>query len=269
MTAVGIDDDLASGEAGVAVGAADNEFAGGVYIELESAVEQMLKLCGELGTCAGNEDSLDVARDGVEHTAVGCFLREVFAGKDKLVVLGRDNDCIYAHGAMVLVIFDSHLTFRVGTEISHIHTLATYLGESHHERVAQGERKGYVEVGLVCGVAEHHALVAGALLEGFLALNTTVDIGALLMHGQKDTARIAVEAELAAVVANFVDNAACGLLHVDIGVALDFTGNHDLTGGHQCFTCHFRLRVAGKKFVKDGVADLIGHFIGMAFRNRF
>lgn len=126
------------------------------------------------------------------------WLRPLSAGVINSSCWGRNDDGIDAHRAVVLVVFDSHLALGIGAEISHVYTLAADFGKGHHQRVAQRERQGYIERRLVGGVAEHHALVSGALLEGLVALNATVDVGTLLVHGKQHAARVAVEAQLAA-----------------------------------------------------------------------
>ena len=224
----------------------------------------MLQLGGQLGACTGYEYGLHVAMDGVEHALVGLFLAQAaFFGGDKLVVLGRHNDGIDAHRAVVLVVFDSDLALGIGAEISHVYTLAADFGKGHHQRMTQRERQGDIERCLVGGVAEHHTLVAGALLESLVALNATVDVGALLVHGKQHAARVAVEAQLAAVVADFVDYAPRRFLHVDICITLDFAGNNHLAGSNEGLAGYFRLGIAGKELVEDGIADLVGNLVGM------
>ena len=181
-------------------------------------------------------------------------------------MLSRYHYGVDACGTAVFVIFDSNLALGVGTQVCHVDALAAYLGQAHEQGVAEGQRQRYVEGCLVGGVAEHHALVAGALVLQVGALNAAVYILALFVHGQQHAAAVAVEAQLRAVVAYFVDDAAGGLLHVDIGVALYFAGHHYLAGGDEGLAGHFRLRVAGEKFIEDGVGNLVGDLVGMAFR---
>ena len=82
--------------------------------------------------------------------------------------------------------------------------------------MGQVERGGHVVVGLVTGVAKHHALVAGALVFLALAAHTLVDVVALLMDGGENTARVSVELILGLGVANAVDGAARNGLQVNV-----------------------------------------------------
>ena len=97
---------------------------------------------------------------------------------------------VSTQGAVVLVILDGDLTLRVGAQVgeraalalpSHLLGLAANLGELYEQAVREVEREGHVVGGLVAGIAEHHALIAGTLTLGLLALDTAVDVGALLV----------------------------------------------------------------------------------------
>ena len=44
-----------------------------------------------------------------------------------------------------------------------------------------------------------------------------------------------------------------------------FTGKYHLTGGHECFTSHFAGRIESQEMVDQGVADLVGDLVGVAF----
>ena len=54
--------------------------------------------------------------------------------------------------------------------------------------MGEGDREGHVLGGLVAGVAEHHALVAGTLVLFFLAFDALVDVAGLLVDGGDDAA---------------------------------------------------------------------------------
>ena len=107
------------------------------------------------------------------------------------------------------------------------------------------------------------------MLVGVLALHAAVDVGRLLVDGGKHAARFAVELVLALVVAYSVNHTPRGLHQVDVGFRLHLAGNHHLSSGHKRLARHFRLRVVGEQFVNDGIGNLVSHFVGMTFRNRF
>ncbi len=270
VAAISVDYDFAAGKAGISVRAAYHKLARGVDVEYEISVKHCRDIFREGFLHARYENVAHIAADNVEHAFVGLLLRDTFAsGIHELVVLGRHHYGVDAYRAVVLVIFYSDLALGVGAQICHVDTLAAYLGKRHQQAVAQSERQRYVERCFVGGIAEHHTLVAGSLKVVFGTLDASVDIGALLVHGKQHAARITVEAQIAAVVAYLVDNPAGGVLHIHICLALDFSGNDHLPRCHKCFASHLRLRIAGKKFVKNSVGYLVGNLVGMPFRYRF
>ena len=135
--------------------------------------------------------------------------------------------------------------------------------------MGQVERQRHVVLGLVGGVAEHHALVAGALLHGVAALHAAVNVGALLMDGAQHAARVAFEHVFALGVAHLLDDLAGNERHVHVGLGLHFAGQDDLPGGDERLAGHLRLGVVSQQFVKHGVRYLVGHFVGVSFRHRF
>ncbi len=154
-------------------------------------------------------------------------------------MLGGDDDGVDAHGAAVGGILHGHLALGVGAQIGHDLALAADGRELFEQGVAQGECHGYVERGLVGGIAKHHALVAGALLLGGGAVDAAVDVGALLVHGQQHAARVAVEAQVGAVVSG-VDSHAAGHVHyVDICLGAYLACDHYLAGGDEGLAGYF------------------------------
>ena len=127
------------------------------------------------------------------------------------------------------------------------------------------ETEGHVVFGLVGGVAEHHALVSCALLCAICTIYAAVDVGTLLVYCREYTATIAFEHVFALGIADAVDDFACYALQVDVCLCCDFACQDDLSCSDECFACHFRVGVEGKEFVEYGIADLVGHLIGMAF----
>ena len=131
--------------------------------------------------------------------------------------------------------------------------------------MAQGECQRYIKRCFVCGVTEHHALVACTLVVGSLALDPAVDVGTLFVDGRQHTAGISVETEFASIVAYFVDYPTRDVLDVDICTAFYLAGHYYLTGCYKCFASYFRLRVASEEFIKDGIGNLVGDLVGMPF----
>ena len=127
---------------------------------------------------------------------------------------------------------------------------------------------------LVAGVAEHHALVAGALLGGGLAdglagVHALRDVGALALEGDDDVHAVGVVADVVVVVADGADGLAGDVGVVELGLGGDFAGDDQQAGLGEGFARHAALRVLGEARVEDGVRDGVADFVGVAFRDRF
>ena len=183
--AVGVHDDLASGEAGVGVRAAELELPGGVGQDLVAV----------LGELAGTSGAITWSR----RSGRSSVSRSIFGA-----VLGGDEDGLEADGAAVLVV-EGDLGLAVGAQVRQ-HAGLAHLGQALRQPVGQPDRHRHQVVGLVAGVAEHHALVAGALsvedvlsaragpyLEG--GVDALGDVGRLGADGDRDPAGLAVEAD--------------------------------------------------------------------------
>ena len=180
LAAVCVDDDLATGEASVAVRAADYELASRVDEVLDVVAEECEHLLA-VYLC------LDARHEYVEHVVLDFGEHALVVGV-KLVVLCRHYDGVDALRYAILRVFNGDLALRVGAQVCHLLALLAYVGEHAHDELCEVERYGHVVLGLVGGVAEHHSLVAGALVLFLLAAHTTVDVVRLLVDGCKNTA---------------------------------------------------------------------------------
>ena len=143
------------------------------------------------------------------------------------VVLRGDQHGVDAQRLVVLVVFDGHLGLAVRTQVRHFAGLA-HFGQAEGQTVGQIDRQRHQHVGLVGGVTEHHALVAGALglvplLAAGLGLllagearHTLIDLGALAGDGDDHAAGVGVETDLRRRVADAAQRLAHGGLDVDI-----------------------------------------------------
>ncbi len=204
---VGIDDDLAAGEAGIGVGPAQLEHAGGVGQDAEVAGVQ---LGGEQGSDhvipeVGEQQGLEI------HTRV---------------VLGRDEHGLEGDRPAVLV-GDADLGLAVRPQIRQ-HTHPAHLRQPLGQAMGQPDRERHQIGSLVAGVSEHHPLVAGTLgIEHVLAagagpdlegvVHTLADVGRLLVEGNDHTAGVPIDAEGVVVVADVEDRLADQFGDVDIG----------------------------------------------------
>ena len=270
---IGVDDDFAAGQPGVTVRSADDKLARRVDVEGVGRVEQMADILGDAVDDAGNENLLNVAADGLDHPAVGFVLGDaVVGGVDEVVVLSREDDGVDSDGAVVVVILDCNLAFGIGAQVGHVDAFAADVGQLHHQRVAQREGEGDIIGRFVGGIAKHHALVTGTLVGSgglfvSLAVDTAVDVAALFVDSRQNSARVSVKHQLAAVIADSVDDTSGNTLKIDIGIAVDFAGENDLTGGYEGFTGDLRFGIADEKFIENRIADLVGDFVGMTFRH--
>ena len=268
LASIGVDNNLASGKTRIAMRTADDKLARGVHIILDVIVEQGEHLLGvNLLLNPGNEDVEYIFTDALLHGLIGI----------ELVVLGRHHDGIDTLGNTIVAVLDGHLALGVGAQIGHDLAFLADVGEGAHEQMGEVERYGHVVFGFVGGITEHHALVAGTLvffrcLVGSLmvdAVDTTIDVVALLMDGTEDAAGVAVKLVFGLGVADILDGIAGDGLQVDVHIAVHLTHDDHLSGGYKTLTSHPGTLVVGEELVEDGIADLVGHLVGMTLRNGF
>ena len=140
--AVGVDDDFAAGEAGVAHGTAHHEAAGGIHID-PGAVPRDARPIEH-----GRDDVLQhILFDNAHVLDLGGVLR-------------RDHDRLHRDGAVVLIAH-GHLGLAVRAQIRKRSVVAN-CRQALCQAARQIVRHGHEGRGLVGGVPEHHALVAGS-----------------------------------------------------------------------------------------------------------
>ena len=142
--AVGVDDDLAPGQAAVAHRPADHEAPGRV----DQEVPQKLLLVIQLAREHRPQDVLEQVR-----------LDQALA-VDAVGVLGGDQDLLDLDRPSVLIA-NGHLGLAVGTQVGDDLSLAD-LRQALGELVRERDRQRHQLLRLVGGVAEHHPLVARA-----------------------------------------------------------------------------------------------------------
>jgi hypothetical protein len=125
----------------------------------------------------------------------------------------------------------------------------------------------------VSSQAEHHALVARALVLLRLAHDAARDVGRLLVQQVEDAAAVAVEAHRGVVVADLQDRVAHGLLDVElllrVVVELDLAGHDRLRGRHQRLARAAALGVVVEDEVEHRVRDRVRDLVGVAHRDAF
>jgi hypothetical protein len=209
-------------------------------------------------------------------------------------VLGRDHD-LGAADRLAIDIADSDLAFGVGLQVKertgaplfrkHLENFVREVDRRRHERAL------LVDLAFGAGEAEHHALIAGALLFTILFLfgiNSHRDIGRLAV--QQDLDVDAVIRKPVLVVADVLDHATRDLgdqfaIHHCLAAVLvkqrrlatTFAGDDDLVRGAQRFAAKARIHrafigdaeldVVLDESIKNGVGDLIAHLVRVALRN--
>ena len=255
--AVGVDDDLATGESGVAHRAADLEAPRGVDERAVTADVEVGAALAQLG-----EDGLDdVGQDvRLEHAL------ERHVGR----VLGGEHDGVELDRA-VTVIGDGDLRLAVGAQVGELVVLA-HPGEALGEPVREVDGQRHELGRVVAGVAEHQALVARALLVEQVVdvaagavlvrrVHALGDVGRLGADGDRHAAGAAVEAFLRAVVADLEDGLAHELRDLDVAARRHLTRDVHEPGRDERLDRHPRLGVDGQQGIEDRVADLVADLV--------
>ena len=154
------------------------------------------------------------------------------------------------------------------------------------------ERAFLVDLALGAGEAEHHALVAGALLFAVLfplGVDAHGDVGRLSVQQHLDVGAVIGKPVL--IVADILDDGARGfrdqfaidhrlvaVLAKQRRLAAAFAGNHDLVGGAEGLAAEAgvdlaligdaELDVVLEKSIKHRVGNLIAHLVRVSFRNQ-
>ncbi len=259
--AVGVDDDLASGEPAVADRPSDHELAGRVDQEVVEQLRAVVEV--------GGQDRLD---DALPQVGLDLAL-----GVDPLGVLGRDQDLLDLDRLIVLVA-NRNLRLAVRAQVVERPLLAD-LREPQGEPVGERDRHRHQLGRLARRVAEHHALVArardvvlvapgavGATLVGFV--DALGDVGGLLVERDHHGAAVAIETVGRVVVPDLADGLAGDLLDVELGVRRDLARHHDEPGVDERLAGDATLRILGHDGVEHAVGDLIGHLVGVPLGHR-
>ena len=191
-------------------------------------------------------------------------------------MLRGDNDGIDSDGAALLVILNGDLGLAVGSEIGELAEFPDG-GELLCELMGQGDGHRHELRGLVAGVAEHHALVAGTVLELVIfavlvlkgLVNAHSDIAGLLVNVRDDAAGVAVKAVFCAVVAYLTNDLARDTRNVNIALGAYLAHDMDKAGGDGGLAGDAPLRVLLKDGVEHGVGDLVAYLIGMPLGHGF
>ena len=249
VAAVGVDDDLATREAGVSHGSADRERA--------RAIHEVRRPLVEPGVADGRSDHslADVVAEPL-----------VF---DAGVVLRRDDHRVDAPGHAPGVL-DGDLALPVRPQVRERTALAGPR-ELARDVVRERDRERHELGRLADREAEHHPLIAGAELLGidpFARLDRLVhalrDLRRLLLDRGDDAAGPVVEAVIGVRVPDLVHDPAHEARDVDVGVGRDLAGDEDDARRRGRLAGHARVRVLAEALVEHRVGDLVAQLVGVA-----
>ena len=244
--AVGVDDDLAAGEAGVAHGPADHEPAGGVD-------EHPRRLRAKMGGQHRPDDSLGhLPAQGVD-----------VHGR---VVLGGEHHRVHGLGTIAPVPH-GHLALGVRPQPGQL-AVPAQLRLALDQPVGEQDRQGHQFRGLVAGAAEHQPLVAGADL--LAPLHALADVRGLVAEPQQDFAAVRVDAREVAAVAGVAQESADQLRGLVADArehgrvhGVELAAEHHQIVGEKGFAGHPGRGFGREEPVEDGVRDAVGELVGM------
>ena len=235
----------------VSIGAQSPDIAQGVDTAHEHRTGEVGAAVAQLG-----EDRLDDVRPDVrlEHALE----------RDVRGVLGREHHGVELDGP-VAVVGDGDLGLAVGPQVGQVAALADR-GEPLGETVGQVDRQRHVLRGVLAGIPEHEALVAGALLVQRVdgagpalvgGVDALGDVRRLLPDRHLDATRSAVEALGGRVVPDAQHRLSDDGRDLDVGLGRHLTGDVDQTGGDHGLDGDTRPRILLEHRVEDRVADLV------------
>ena len=245
---VGIDDDLAPGEAGIPLRPADDDPAGGIDQEFRLVGQQFRRQL-----LANDFADEEIAKLLVLH------FRGVLRGNDHI----RDADHVEA------LINHRDLRLRIGPQPADLAALAD-AGQSAPQSMGKHDRRRHEFRRLVTGVTKHQSLVARTLLGVALAfgrggVHALSDVRRLRGDDVLDENAVRVKDVVIVHVADLANGIAHDLDVVELGLGGDFTADDDditLGVGLAGDTAVLVLTDAG---IEHGVGDGVTDFVGVTF----
>ena len=270
-TAIGVHDDLAASHAGIAIGAADFELAGGVEVQDRIGAEEADRQ--HVGQHALHIGFQFGELGGITALFAILFPRLAIIRR----VLGRNHDGHGGHRHFVFVA-QGHLAFGIRLQ-ERRHAAVTVIRHLLEDAVRIIQRRRHQIRGFIGGVTEHDALVAGAFVLVAAGIDALGDVRRLRVQVVFKGQILPVEARL--FITDALHRLAHGALdfflrarfpitgHIDHAAATHFTGQYDAVCGGQRFAGDTRFRVLGQEQIDDGVGNLVRHLVGMAFGHGF
>mmetsp|Transcript_105754 Transcript_105754/g.227945 ORF Transcript_105754/g.227945 Transcript_105754/m.227945 type:complete len:217 (-) Transcript_105754:86-736(-) len=182
-------------------------------------------------------------------------------------------DLLRLHGAIrLLQVLNGDLRLAVRTQPPEQAALA-HISEHLAQARGHGVSQGHAVLGLIAGIAEHDALVAGTHIHVVLAnVHATRDVRALLVDAHKDLAGLVAEALgvharqviHVGVVADPGNGSTHDLVVVQLGLGRDLTRNHHHVVLRAGLAGDLALRVRGEAGIQHGIGDLVADLVRVA-----
>jgi hypothetical protein len=173
-------------------------------------------------------------------------------------------DALRDHSSVVILVFDGDLSLGIRAEPSDLAAVTSNretFDKSGRKKVSKRHHLG----GLVSSIAKHVALVTGTnVLVLAPDVDTTGDVGRLLLEANHDVAGLVVKALARVVEANALDGVADDLLVVRVALSGDLTEDHDHAGLGGSLTGDLGVRILSKAGIEDSVRDLIADLVRVA-----
>src|SRR6516225_6603485 len=135
-------------------------------------------------------------------------------------MLRRDDHGVHTPRLVVGPVFHGHLRFAVRAQIRKRPVLADF-GKALGKLVGEVDGGGHVILGFVGGVAEHHALIAGAA-----RIHAHSDVARLFVDAGDHRAGIRVKTVERVIVADGLHYATDHLLEINVSLGGDFAGDN-------------------------------------------
>ena len=224
--AVSIHNDFPAGEPGVPLRSSYHKAAGGIDIDLGVLIHKL-----------GGDNGFDDQLDHIPPDLLQLHLR---------AVLGGHHHRVHPDGPVVIVVLHGDLALAIWTQIARLPLLAN-LCQLHGQLLGQGNGQRHQLRRFITGVAKHHPLVAGAIIQpvvhgALLGLQPLVyphsNVRRLLVNGGNDGTGVTVEAKFGPVIADVLDYLTSDLGDIHIAVGGNLAHHMDQPRGHGGFTGH-------------------------------
>ncbi len=106
FSTIGVNDDFSSRETGISVGSTNHKLSGGVDMVFYVVAEQLLDFRLKLGLYPWNQNVFDIVLNFLQHAFFICV---------EIVMLGGDYNGIDSGRLVIVIVFNSHLCFGIGT----------------------------------------------------------------------------------------------------------------------------------------------------------